>query len=85
MGPHAKHLDDPFILNHLIDQTVLNVNSARAGAAQVADKFLEGGRIPERIFGEDVEELLRLLPQTRQCLTSPVLSHIGPRVSQAPQ
>jgi hypothetical protein len=60
MGPHAKYFDNPFVLNDLIDETVLNIDTARECAAQIPEKFLKRRRSPKRIFPKHAEKLLRL-------------------------
>ena len=44
MGPHADDLYRPGIIKYLVDQPMLNVNAAGAGACQITDKFFEWGR-----------------------------------------
>jgi hypothetical protein len=65
MGRHPKHFDNALAFDDLLHQTVLNINSAGIGGKQVAEKSLERRRFPEKIFGEDVEKLLRLRPESR--------------------
>ena len=37
MRPHPEHLHDPLLLQHLIDEAVLDVDPARVRARQVPD------------------------------------------------
>jgi hypothetical protein len=60
MGPHTKHFDNAFVLNDLIDETVLNIDTARVCAAQIPEKFLKRRRSPKRILPKQAEKVLRL-------------------------
>jgi hypothetical protein len=54
MGPHPNNLYSLKILENLIDETVLYVDSSRIGAGKVTHEFLERGRILVRVFSKDV-------------------------------
>ena len=54
--PHSKHLHNPLLLEHLIDQTVLNIDPSQTGASQVADQFLVGWRGLERVLGQNCQQ-----------------------------
>jgi hypothetical protein len=60
MRPHPDHFDSPLILEDLVDETVLNVDSARICADQITNKFFKGRRIPKRISFQNLEQLLDL-------------------------
>lgn len=42
MGPHSDHLDRSDLLQDLIDEVVLNGDSAGVSSGEVADKLLVG-------------------------------------------
>ena len=60
MRPHAKDFDGAFRTIDLIDETMLNVDAARISAGQIADEFFVRRRILKWIFGEEIEQPLRL-------------------------
>jgi hypothetical protein len=60
MRPHSDHFDSPLILENLVDETVLNVDSARICTVQITDKFFKRRRIPKRIAFQNLEQLLDL-------------------------
>ena len=43
MGPHPQDLHHALLREHLIHETVLDVNSSGVGSGQIADGFFEGG------------------------------------------
>jgi hypothetical protein len=53
MGPHAKDLDNTLIFQNLIDKSVLDIDAARIGPFQVAQKLLKRRRLLEGIVWED--------------------------------
>ena len=73
VGPHAKHLNSAFTIDDLINETVLNIDTAGICTAQIPDKFLERRRPSKGIVGEDPERLLGLWPETRESETRRVL------------
>lgn len=60
VAPHADYFDYTRFLNDLINQTMLDVDSARIGAFQIAKEFLIGRRRLIRIVGKDAKQRLRL-------------------------
>ena len=60
MRPHPDDLDGLDIIENLVDETMLNVDSSRACSGQVADELLIGRWRLVGIFGCDLQELLRL-------------------------
>jgi hypothetical protein len=73
MSPHPKHLDDPFVFDDLIHQTVLNIDTARVCAAQIPEQLLKRRRPSIGIVGENVEKLLRFWTETRRSEAPSVL------------
>lgn len=53
MGPHAKNLYHVFFLENLVDEAMLDVDSAGYGAFEVPDQCLVGRRSLERVDGEN--------------------------------
>ena len=53
MGPHAKNLYHVFFLENLVDEAMLDVDSAGYGAFEVPDQCLVGRRSSERVDGEN--------------------------------
>ena len=58
--PHSDDLDSLDVIEHLVDETMLNVDSSGARSRQVTDELLIGRWPLVGIFGQDIEELLRL-------------------------
>ncbi len=58
MGPDADDFNDSFLIVDLIDEPMLNVDSARIRAGQVAHKFFVWRGILVRIIGQDRKECL---------------------------
>jgi hypothetical protein len=58
VGPHANDLDGLEVVEDLVDEAVLDVDAARAGAGEVADEFLIGRLGLMRVRAQDVEEAL---------------------------
>ena len=58
MGPHAQDADDAFLFEHLIDEPVLNTNSARVHPRKVAHEALVARKRRERILCQDLAEAL---------------------------
>src|SRR5262245_37762984 len=61
MGPHPEDLDRPLRVQHLVDEAMLNVDSPREGALEVADQLFEGRRSLARITADNVQQGLGLL------------------------
>ena len=53
VGPHPEHLDDMLGAENLVDQTVLDVDASREGAAEIPDELLERWRGLERVDVKD--------------------------------
>jgi hypothetical protein len=60
MGPHADDFHRPDVIQYLVNQTMLDIDSPRAGAGQVTHQFLERWRRLIGIFSEKVEQALGL-------------------------
>jgi hypothetical protein len=60
MSPHAQHFHYAFGFEDLLNQPVLDVDTAGIGASQIAPKLLKWWRLSERIFSENFQELLGL-------------------------
>jgi len=56
--PHAEDLYGSEIVEHLIDESVLDIDAARISAGEVADQFLEGRRSPSGILSKNLEKFL---------------------------
>ena len=61
--PHAQYTHRTFFFEHFVDETVLNVDSARIGSVKISYEPLEGRRILKWIVGQDFEKFLRLFLQ----------------------
>ena len=66
MSPHAQHLDNTFLSDHLIDETVLNVDAAGACAAQVAEQLFKRQQPPKMVSSQDAEEQFCLRTESRR-------------------
>ena len=56
MRPHAQNLDNTLFLQHLIDKTVLDVDSTRDCSLQIANKHFIRWRSLKGINGKDTEQ-----------------------------
>ena len=65
MRPHAEDLDDPLLLQDLVDQPVLDIDPSRISTAQIAYQLLKRRRRLQRIFSQQIEEFLYPGTQTR--------------------
>src|SRR6266446_1525117 len=63
--PHPDDLHYPFFPENLINETLLDVDSPRAGPFEVTHQFLVWRRISERILSEDRQKRLGPFTQTR--------------------
>jgi hypothetical protein len=63
MGPHPKDLHNVGFFYNLINQSVLNIDSTRAGARQIAYELFEGRRGLVRVFPQDIKQSLGFLSQ----------------------
>ena len=64
MRPHAQDFDNMLAMQHLIDEAVLDVDSAGNCTLQVADKRFIRRRSLKRINGKDAEQPFDIWPQT---------------------
>ena len=64
MRPEAQDLDDPLLLEHLIDHAMLDIDPAGVRAGKIADKLLEWRMGFKGIFFEDFQDTLRLFLET---------------------
>ena len=64
MRPHPEDLDRPLFWQDLIDESVLEVDSSREGAREVAHELFESGRLLPGIRPKDFEELFGFFAQT---------------------
>ncbi len=55
VSPHADHLHDFHLLEHLVNQPVLYVDTSGVRLLQIAYKFLEGRVILERVFPQNLQ------------------------------
>lgn len=63
--PHPEDFDDSFLIEDLVDKTVLNADPARIRPGEIANELLEGRwRLP-RIPSEDVDQLFRSRTKAR--------------------
>jgi hypothetical protein len=56
MGPHSDDLDGLDVIQDLIDEAMLNVDSSGAGSGEITDRFLKGRRDLIGIKGKKVEQ-----------------------------
>ena len=61
MRPKANNLHHPFVFEHLIHQPVLNIDTARIGAGQIAHELFVRWRILVGVLSQNFEQGLRLL------------------------
>jgi hypothetical protein len=60
MGPHADDFHPPDVIQNLVNQAMLNIDSPRASTCQVTHQFLERRRRLVGISSEKVEQVLGL-------------------------
>jgi hypothetical protein len=65
MRPHAQDFDDSLFFKNLINKPVLDVNTARVGACQITNQFFVRRRILIRIAANYIEQVLRLVFESR--------------------
>jgi hypothetical protein len=70
MAPHPDHFDHGIGFKHLVNQSMLDVDSPRISAAQVTNQLLVRWRILGRLFRQNGEQRLcfRFQPGARQLL-----------------
>ena len=49
MRPQSQHFDNMLILQDLVDQAMLDIDTSGIGAAKITDEFLVGWRILEGV------------------------------------
>ena len=64
--PHPQHLHHAYVLHHLIDQPVLDVDASGAGSAQIAHQGFVGRWLLIRISSQQIKQGLGLLLQGRR-------------------
>lgn len=67
MSPQPQNLHHLLSLEHLIHQSVLNIDSSGIGTSKIADELLVRGRILEWIIDQNIQKQLRLRFQTSTC------------------
>ncbi len=60
VSPHAQHLDDFLRIEDLIDEPMLDIDSARVCPGEISDELLVRRRILERVGSKDAWQMLRL-------------------------
>lgn len=55
MSPQSQHLDYSLRFEHLVDKSVLNIDSSGICTGKIADEILVGWRILERIIGQNIQ------------------------------
>lgn len=63
VSPHAQHLDDFLRIEDLIDEPMLDIDSARVCPGEISDELLVRRRILERVGSKDAWQMLRLFFQ----------------------
>ena len=58
MCPHPYDLNNLFFLQHLIDQSVLNIDSTGIGSGEIANEYFIGWGFLKGIFTKDFDEFL---------------------------
>jgi hypothetical protein len=56
MRPHPDDFDRLDIVENLIDETMLYVDSSGIGTREVSYELFEGGRILVRFFSKDIQQ-----------------------------
>jgi hypothetical protein len=65
VGPHAEDPDDVLVCDDLIDEPVPDGDPAGARAGKVTHELLERRRAPSGVFGDEDEQRVRLVLQSR--------------------
>jgi hypothetical protein len=53
--PHAQYTHGALFLEYFVDETALDVDSARIGSVEISYELLAGRRIPKWIDSQDFE------------------------------
>lgn len=64
MRPHPEDLDRPLLWQNLIHESVLDVDSSREGAREVAHELFESGWLRQVLRPKDFEEHFGFFAQT---------------------
>ena len=67
VGPHAQYTDGPLFGEYLVNQPMLDVDSARVGASKVADQLLKKRGVLKWIDGKNRKQFLRLWLEAAGC------------------
>lgn len=70
MTPHPDHFDHGVVFKHLVNQSMLDIDSSRISAAKITNQLLVRWRILEWLFRQNGEQRLcfRFQPGARQLL-----------------
>ena len=49
VGPHAKHANDVFLAENLVDEAIVNIDPSRVGSRKISHQFLKRRRVLKRI------------------------------------
>lgn len=63
MRPHAQDSDGPLLWKDLVDNAMLDVDTAGVGAREISNELFVGWWILERVVCQDGQQFLCLLPQ----------------------
>src|SRR3989344_2242453 len=61
LRPHPQYFDDFLLFEHLVHQSMLNVDAARIGSLQIAEETFKRRRGLERVFLKESQKFLHLL------------------------
>ncbi len=64
MGPHPDDLHDLDFFMDLVDEAMLNIDSARISAREISYEFFKRRGTLERVFGKSIEQDLGFFPET---------------------
>jgi hypothetical protein len=64
MSPEADDLDDAFLLEDLVYETMLDVYPPRIRSRQISHKFVEGRRCLERVIADESKQSLGFRSKT---------------------
>src|SRR5690554_2336120 len=60
VAPEPEDLHHSLVLEHLVDQAMLDIDTARIGPGEVTDKLLERGWLAVGVFSQEVQQFLGL-------------------------
>ena len=61
VSPHSKNSNNFLLFEYFVDHSVLNIDSSRVAAFEVADERFISWRILEGVIFEDVENFLSFI------------------------